>query len=116
MGIRIQCRSLLPDRNLLRRADQYSFMQIGVPSASFVFGYDKGSPEEVKYRQWYADRYHSPSDDLKQPWDPEAAAKFNDFFRREVESVANADARPKRKPTSSKRVFFKPQCEFRPQS
>jgi len=54
----------------------------------------------VKYRQWYADRYHSPSDDLKQPWDPEAAAKFNEFFRREVELVANADARPKWKPGS----------------
>jgi Peptidase family M28 len=99
MGIRIQA-DPEPDRNLLRRADQYSFMQIGVPSASFVFGYEKGSPEEVIYRRWYADRYHSPSDDLKQPWDPEAAAKFNEFFRREVESVANADARPKWKPGS----------------
>ncbi len=99
MGIRIQP-DPEPDRNLLRRADQYSFMQIGVPSASFVFGYEKGSPEEVIYRRWYADRYHSPSDDLQQPWDPEAAAKFNEFFRREVESVANADTRPRWKPGS----------------
>jgi Zn-dependent M28 family amino/carboxypeptidase len=99
MGIRIQA-DPEPDRNLLRRADQYSFIQIGVPSASFVFGYEKGSPEEVIYRKWYADRYHSPSDDLKQPWDPAAAAKFNEFFRRLVESVANADARPKWKPGS----------------
>lgn len=99
MGIHIQA-DPEPDRNLLRRADQYSFIQIGVPAASFVFGYTKGSPEEVIYRRWYADRYHSPSDDLKQPWDPAAAARFNEFFRREVESVANADARPQWKPGS----------------
>jgi peptidase M28-like protein len=99
MGIRIQA-DPEPDRNLLRRSDQYSFIQIGVPSASFVFGYEKGSPEEAIYRKWYADRYHSPSDDLRQPWDPDAAAKFNEFFRRVVESVANADARPKWKPGS----------------
>jgi Zn-dependent M28 family amino/carboxypeptidase len=78
-GIRIQP-DPEPDRNLLRHSDHYSFMQIGIPSAGFIFGYDKGSLEEVIYRRWYADRYHSPSDDLKQPWDPEAAAKFNDFF------------------------------------
>ncbi len=99
MDIRIQA-DPEPDRNLMRRADHYNFIQIGVPAAGFVFGYAKGSPEEVIYRRWYADRYHSPSDDLNQPWDPEAAAKFNLFFRRLVEAVANADARPQWKPGS----------------
>jgi hypothetical protein len=99
MGIRIQP-DPEPDRNLLRRSDHFNFMQIGVPATGFIFGYDKGSPEEVIYRRWYADRYHSPSDDLKQPWDPEAAAKFNLFFRRLVEAVANADARPEWRPGS----------------
>jgi hypothetical protein len=37
---------------------------------------------------------------LKQPWNPEAAAKFNEFFRRLVERVADADARPTWKPGS----------------
>jgi len=99
MGIRIQA-DPEPDRNLLRRADEYSFIQIGVPATGFVFGYEKGSPEEVIYRRWYADRYHAPADDLKQPWDPPAAAKFNEFYRKVVESVANADARPQWKPGS----------------
>lgn len=99
MGIRIQP-DPEPDRNLLRRSDQYSFIQIGVPATGFIFGYEPGSPEEVIYRRWYADRYHSPADDLKQPWDPDAAAKFNTFFRRLVESVANGDARPQWKPGS----------------
>jgi hypothetical protein len=99
MGIRIQP-DPEPDRNLLRRSDHFNFIQIGVPATGFIFGYEKGSPEEVIYRRWYADRYHSPSDDLKQPWDPEAAAKFNEFFRLLVEAVANADARPQWKPGS----------------
>jgi Zn-dependent M28 family amino/carboxypeptidase len=99
MGIRIQP-DPEPDRNLMRRADHFSFIQMGVPATGFIFGYEKGSPEEVIYRRWYADRYHSPSDDLKQPWDPDAAAKFNEFFRRLVEAVANADKRPQWKPGS----------------
>jgi hypothetical protein len=99
MGIRIQP-DPEPDRNLLRRSDHINFIQIGVPSTGFIFGYEKGSPEEVVYRRWYADRYHSPSDDLKQPWNPEAAAKFNEFYRRLVEAIANADERPRWKPGS----------------
>jgi Zn-dependent M28 family amino/carboxypeptidase len=94
MGIRIQP-DPEPDRNLLTRSDHYTFIQAGIPATGFIFGYEKGSPEESVYRRWYADRYHSPSDDLKQPWDPEAAAKFNDFFGRLVAAAANADDRPK---------------------
>ena len=100
MGIRIQA-DPEPERNLLRRSDHYSFMQIGVPSTGFIFGYEKGSPEEAVYRRWYAERYHSPADDLNQPWDPEAAAKFNDFFNKLVVELANASERPQWKPGSA---------------
>jgi hypothetical protein len=93
MGIRIQP-DPEPDRNLLRRSDHYSFMNIGVPATGFIFGYEKGSPEEQTYRHWYSDRYHSPSDDLNQPWDPYAAAKFNDFYRALAEAIANTPTRP----------------------
>ncbi|MBZ5725664.1 MAG: M28 family peptidase [Acidobacteriia bacterium] len=99
MGIGIQP-DPEPERNLLRRSDHYSFMQIGVPAVGFVFGYEKGSPDEAVYRRWYAERYHSPADDLKQPWDPTAAARFNDFFARVVEALADAPQRPRWKPGS----------------
>ena len=72
-------------------------MQTGVPALGFVFGYQKDSPEEVVYRKWYAERYHTPADDLNQPWIPEAAAKFNDFYRRLVEAVADDASRPQMK-------------------
>jgi len=94
MDIRIQA-DPEPERRLLTRSDHYSFLQIGVPATGFIFGYEKGSPEEQVYRHWYAERYHSPADDINQPWDPPAAAKFNDFFGRLVEAVANAADPPK---------------------
>jgi hypothetical protein len=100
MGIHIQP-DPEPERNLLRRSDHYSFMQIGVPAVGFVFGYEKGSPDEAVYREWYAKRYHTPLDDLSQPWVPEAAAKFNDFFNRLVAAIANADQRPEWKAGSA---------------
>jgi hypothetical protein len=100
MGIRLQP-DPEPQRNLLRRSDHYNFMQIGVPAIGFIFGYEKNSPEEVIYRRWYAQRYHSPADDLKQPWDPAAAAKFNDFFDRLVIQLANGPERPFWNPRSA---------------
>ncbi len=99
MGIRIQP-DPEPERNLLRRSDHWSMMQIGVPAVGFIFGYEKGTPEEAVYRRWYAERYHSPADDLNQPWLPEAAAKFNEFFGKLVEKVANAAERPTWRPGS----------------
>ncbi len=99
LGIRIQA-DPEPDRNLLRRSDHFNFMQIGVPATGFVFGFEKGSREEAIYREWYSVRYHSPADDLKQPWDPTAAAKFNEFFAHLVEALANAGQRPQWKSSS----------------
>jgi hypothetical protein len=85
---------LEPERNLFRRADNYNFVRIGVPIASFIFGYDKGSPEEVTYRDWYARRYHKPQDDIKTPIDWNAAAKFNRFYSALTLAIANAPTRP----------------------
>jgi hypothetical protein len=99
MGIRIQDDDE-PSRGLFRRSDQYNFIRQGIPGVAFIFGYEKGSPEEAVYRKWYAERYHRPSDDINQPIDFAAAAKFNLFFSRLVDSVANADRKPAWKPGS----------------
>jgi Peptidase family M28 len=85
---------LEPERNLFRRADNYNFVRIGVPIASFIFGYDKGSPEEVIYRDWYARRYHKPQDDLETPIDWAAAGKFNRFYTALTLAIANDPTRP----------------------
>jgi Peptidase family M28 len=91
---------LEPERNLFRRADNYNFVRIGVPIAAFVFGYDKGSPEEVIYRDWYARRYHKPQDDIKTPIDWDAAGKFNRFYAALTLAIANAPTRPQWLPSS----------------
>jgi hypothetical protein len=83
-----------PERNLFRRADNYNFVKVGVPIASFIFGYDPGTPEERAYRDWYARRYHKPQDDLRTPIDWTAAVKFNDFYRALTLAVADAPSRP----------------------
>ena len=100
MGITIQ-KDPEPLRNLVRRSDNFLFLEIGVPATGFVFGYKPGTSDEVAYRRWYQDRYHTPKDDLDQPWVPEAAAKFNDFFAKLVTTLANADTAPAWKPSSA---------------
>ena len=90
-----------PERNLFRRSDNYSFVRIGVPIGSFVFGYDPGTDSERIYRDWYARRYHKPQDDLLTPIDWAAAVKFNDFYRTLVLKVANETNRPKWNATSA---------------
>ena len=89
-----------PERNLLRRADHWPFMQIGVPATGFVFGYDPGTDAERRYREWYQVRYHRPQDDIGQPMDFGAAKTFDDFFYALVDRVSNADTRPSWKPDS----------------
>jgi hypothetical protein len=39
-------------------------------------------------------RYHRPQDDLTQPIDFNAAAKFNQFFYKLVASIADSPERP----------------------
>ncbi len=99
MGIEIR-EDREPERQLLRRADQYPFLKIHVPAISFIFGYDAGTDAERRYREWYAVRYHRPQDDLTQPVDFQAAETFDVFFYRLVETVADEPVRPSILPTS----------------
>jgi len=94
-----------PARNLFIRSDQYSFIRKGIPALAFKFGYLPGSPEEKLHKDWLKDRYHAPSDDLKQPVDKTAAAQFNEIILNLAVRVANANARPQWKPESFFRRF-----------
>lgn len=83
-----------PARNLLRRSDQWPFLQAGIPATAFVFGYRPGTESERIYRQWYRTGYHTPKDDLLQRIDWKAAADFNRFFRQLVDRVADKETAP----------------------
>jgi Zn-dependent M28 family amino/carboxypeptidase len=93
VGVQVQT-DREPEQNRFIRSDQYSFIRAGIPSLAFKFGYDFGSPEETIRRTWVRDVYHKPNDDLKQPVDVEAAAKFNRVILGLLQRVANDPARP----------------------
>ena len=94
-----------PEQNRFIRSDQYSFIREGVPALAFKFGYEFGSPEEKTRLAWVKERYHRPSDDLTQPLDKAAAAKFNHVIFNLLKSVADNPARPSWKQESFFRRF-----------
>lgn len=103
MGIQVRG-DLEPERNLLQRTDHWPFMERGVPSVSFLFGFDASDPTAAAaYRDWYERRYHAPQDDLSTPIDFQAQADFHRFYFALVERVANAEAKPEWLPGSPNR-------------
>jgi Zn-dependent M28 family amino/carboxypeptidase len=94
-----------PDRNLFIRSDQYSFIRQGVPAIANGFAPRPGTAEEQQFKDWLTKRYHAPSDDLDQPVDFVAAARFNQIMLTLTERVANAPNRPQWKETSFFRRF-----------
>jgi Zn-dependent M28 family amino/carboxypeptidase len=105
-GIIVQ-RDPEPLRNSFIRSDQYSFIRRGIPALAFKLGYAPGSEEEKIFKTWLKERYHSPSDDLMQPVDKEAAAQFNKLMASIALTVANDPQRPQWLPTSYFRRYAK---------
>jgi hypothetical protein len=96
-----------PQHNVFIRSDQYNFIRHGVPSLMIDIGAHPGTPEMDAYHAWLKNRYHAPSDDVNQPIDLEAEAKYEEVIRRLLISVANDDHRPEWKANS----FFKRYAE-----
>ena len=93
LGYRVQA-DPEPLRNAFVRSDQYSFIKEGVPSVAMKVGFERGSPEELIFKQWLTSRYHAPSDDATQPVDLTAAAGFEEVMRDLAVQVANDPQRP----------------------
>lgn len=94
-----------PDRNIFIRSDQYNFIRAGVPALAPAFGSKAGSAEEKTLAEWLTHRYHAPSDDVNQPVDLQAAAKFNRLMLALTMRVADEAARPAWKDSSFFRRF-----------
>jgi Zn-dependent M28 family amino/carboxypeptidase len=89
-----------PQRNLFIRSDQYNFIRHGVPSIAMHLGYEPNSPEQKVFKDWLTQRYHAPSDDVNQPVDLAAAAKYEEIVRRLLINVADDPQPPRWKPDS----------------
>lgn len=83
-----------PERNIFIRSDQYNFIKRGVPALFLSVGFDLDSADAETMTSWFANRYHSPSDDVQQPIDLESAAAFNRLMTALTLRIADADQRP----------------------
>jgi Zn-dependent M28 family amino/carboxypeptidase len=84
-----------PQRNRFVRSDQYSFIKFGIPALAMKVGYEPHSPEAAIAAKWTAERYHAPSDDLAQPVDRSAAAKYVEVVRDLAVHIADRATRPR---------------------
>src|SRR5262245_8398796 len=94
LGLQVQA-DPEPQRNRFVRSDQYSFIKFGIPALAMKVGYEPNSPEAAIAARWTAERYHAPSDDLEQPIDRTAAARYIDVARTLTVRIANRADRPR---------------------
>jgi len=83
----------LPEEGLFTRSDHFRFVEVGVPSTFLMTGFQNGG--EAKFRGFLASCYHRPCDDISQPIDYLAGAKFARLNYEIARELADADARPK---------------------
>lgn len=94
-----------PNQLSFVRSDQYSFIRTGVPALAGRLAHPVGSPEAAGDRQWRAERYHGPKDDLSQPFDLATAVRFNAYMAALTREVADTPQRPQWHATSFFRRF-----------
>lgn len=82
----------MPEENLFTRSDHYSFVKQGVPSVFLVTGFANGG--EKAFKDFLGAHYHKPSDDLAQPFNWQAGAKFAQVNYAIARDIANAPAAP----------------------
>ncbi|KPF93452.1 peptidase M28 [Novosphingobium sp. AAP83] len=83
----------MPEEGLFTRSDHYRFVQQGVPAVFMMTGFE--GPGEKAFRDFLKNNYHQPSDDLKLPFNWDAAALFAKVNYFTVQTLANADERPR---------------------
>ena len=95
----------IPEQTVFMRSDHFSFVRQGIPAIYIKSGSQTGNPnlDGTKLNlDWRSTIYHSPQDDMNQPFDFTAAAKHVQLQFLIGYLVAQADARP----TWNKGDFF----------
>jgi Zn-dependent M28 family amino/carboxypeptidase len=82
----------LPEEGNFTRSDHFRFVEVGVPAVFLMTGFANGG--EAKFRDFLANCYHRPCDDLSQPIDYAAGAKFARLNYEITRELADADQRP----------------------
>ena len=84
-----------PEQTIFVRSDQYNLVRAGVPSLFVTFGETGDTTLDLRFKDWYRERYHAPSDDLRQPVKLDAAIAFNRLLLRACRDVADRSERPR---------------------
>ena len=82
-----------PEETIFVRSDHYSYVKQGVPAIMLTTGELNGGAEA--YAHFLATNYHQPSDDLAQPLNWQAGARFAELNWRIMELIANSPQPPR---------------------
>ena len=86
-----------PEMGLFTRSDHYMFVRQGIPSIFLATGMGSKRKDENPGKLWnefLTMRYHQPNDDLAQPINYDAAARFAQLNYMIAREIADAPARP----------------------
>lgn len=82
-----------PSETLFVRSDHYRFVLRGVPAILLMTGHANGGA--AAWRRFLAGNYHSPRDDLSQPIDWDALARYGELNYRIARALADDPVRPR---------------------
>lgn len=86
-----------PEMGLFTRSDHYMFVRQGIPSIFLATGMGSARKDENPGKLWnefLTRRYHQPNDDLTQPINYDAAARFAQLNYNIAREIADAPVRP----------------------
>ncbi|MFD1610739.1 M28 family metallopeptidase [Sphingomonas tabacisoli] len=83
----------MPEEGIFTRSDHYRFVEQGIPAVFLATGYANGG--EAAWKRFFANAYHQPADDMNQPIDWTAGARFAEVNYRITRALADADQAPR---------------------
>jgi Zn-dependent M28 family amino/carboxypeptidase len=91
MGISVAA-DPMPEQTIFVRSDHYQFVRGGVPAILLFTGYANGG--KAKWDDFFARVYHKPNDDMSQPINWNAGARYARLNYEISRILADADQRP----------------------
>ena len=82
----------MPDEGIFTRSDHYRFVEQGIPAVFLMTGFANGG--EKAFGHFMKSNYHKPSDDLAQPINYDAGAKFAKLNAEIARELGDAAAKP----------------------
>jgi Zn-dependent M28 family amino/carboxypeptidase len=92
MGIAVSA-DPMPEQSIFVRSDHYQFVRRGVPAILLFTGYANGG--KARWDHFFAQVYHRPNDDISQPINWKAGARYARLNYEIARALADSDARPR---------------------